>query len=517
MSDPLNNQRSSGTPSFMEQYGVFRAEPDKTQRASPLLGLVSNLNLPGRTGKTVQPLIAFHQLKPNGAAGDGGTQSFVDLSKTREEARHSTRFSSTLRDPRLTLNSTCSTSQGQRNSSFEDPSKFLLSCFPSGHLSTSENNLHKPESVTNLRGNDETKTESSRITYTPELATKILLRYGLEKEDLEQLLSYPEDQVTAMNLPFLLQQIRIEKEKKTRSEYCPGPLSDKIIRSEGTPINQDNISSHVDASGVTDTRLCETAEAVETISSGALSKDANSSHCKELQLKGSSEVKLDGSASLYNQDCPTGLSFIKTSAALPTSGPTDQPLKQTSQTLQKPFDLLRLLKQDTIMRFPQVLFVKDPKSNSSPETQTSDSAVPPDPRAFELDHSKSICLNDQNDTQQEELDVLEPEKNQDQEEQPYRTLEQPEPQMEKITLPQMFTTLKPASLPSLKVLPPASPQPLMIPAQMLQKSFNSLAGGSVFRGLPPAAMMEDYAAATPQTFPHTCSLCNQLCANVKVT
>ncbi|MED6256019.1 hypothetical protein ATANTOWER_018441, partial [Ataeniobius toweri] len=38
---------------------------------------------------------------------------------------------------------------------------------------------------------------------------------------------------------------------------------------------------------------------------------------------------------------------------------------------------------------------------------------------------------------------------------------------------------------------------------------------SAFYGLPPQAKMEDYAAATPTAFPHTCSLCSNKCASIK--
>ncbi|XP_054656010.1 serine-rich adhesin for platelets-like isoform X2 [Dunckerocampus dactyliophorus] len=56
--------------------------------------------------------------------------------------------------------------------------------------------------------------ESSPPKYSSESATGILLRFGLEKEDMEVLLSYPEDQITPASLPFILRQIRIQKAKK---------------------------------------------------------------------------------------------------------------------------------------------------------------------------------------------------------------------------------------------------------------------------------------------------------------
>ena len=55
--------------------------------------------------------------------------------------------------------------------------------------------------------------ESPIPKYTPQSAADILLYFGLEKEDLEELKSYPEDQLTPANLPFILRQIRIKKGK----------------------------------------------------------------------------------------------------------------------------------------------------------------------------------------------------------------------------------------------------------------------------------------------------------------
>ncbi|XP_070711288.1 uncharacterized protein [Pempheris klunzingeri] len=57
-------------------------------------------------------------------------------------------------------------------------------------------------------------TDSSRPKYTSESATKILLSFGLEKEDLEHLFAYPEDELTPANLPFILRQIRLQKTKR---------------------------------------------------------------------------------------------------------------------------------------------------------------------------------------------------------------------------------------------------------------------------------------------------------------
>uniref|UniRef100_A0A096MB26 Matrin-type domain-containing protein n=1 Tax=Poecilia formosa TaxID=48698 RepID=A0A096MB26_POEFO len=67
--------------------------------------------------------------------------------------------------------------------------------------------------------------EPIRPKYTSESASNILLQFGLEKEDLEHLISYPEDQITPENLPFILREIKLEKEKKTATAVQSNPYS----------------------------------------------------------------------------------------------------------------------------------------------------------------------------------------------------------------------------------------------------------------------------------------------------
>ncbi|XP_057709880.1 uncharacterized protein LOC130927828 isoform X2 [Corythoichthys intestinalis] len=66
--------------------------------------------------------------------------------------------------------------------------------------------------------------EPSQPIYTAELAADILLKFGLGHEDLEHLFSYPEDQVTPETLPFILQEIRIKKNRRVSNPNCSKPL-----------------------------------------------------------------------------------------------------------------------------------------------------------------------------------------------------------------------------------------------------------------------------------------------------
>ncbi|XP_041635189.1 uncharacterized protein LOC121504464 [Cheilinus undulatus] len=75
--------------------------------------------------------------------------------------------------------------------------------------------------------------KSGQPKYTSEAAANILMHFGLEKDDLEQLIAYPADQMTPANLPFILQQILLQKDKRAtttrKSKTLPEPQSNRPV------------------------------------------------------------------------------------------------------------------------------------------------------------------------------------------------------------------------------------------------------------------------------------------------
>ncbi|XP_045919714.1 uncharacterized protein LOC123979739 [Micropterus dolomieu] len=68
-----------------------------------------------------------------------------------------------------------------------------------------------------------------------ELAANILLQFGLEKQDLDYLISLPEDQITLDNLPLILHQIHIQKAKSATTAVQSVPYPEpQPNRSVGT-------------------------------------------------------------------------------------------------------------------------------------------------------------------------------------------------------------------------------------------------------------------------------------------
>lgn len=68
--------------------------------------------------------------------------------------------------------------------------------------------------------------QSTQQKYNSQSAADILLHFGLEKEDLEQLISYPEEEITPENLPFILRKIRIQKNKREATASQPNFFSE---------------------------------------------------------------------------------------------------------------------------------------------------------------------------------------------------------------------------------------------------------------------------------------------------
>lgn len=113
--------------------------------------------------------------------------------------------------------------------------------------------------------------ESSFPTYTPEMATRILDQIGLEKHDLEHLLIYPEDQITAENLPLILRQIRLQRTKSATKAVRSGTCSDtqpttdvKELAGLWNSLKTEMISPSSDPEKQLQTQLNENSKAVVT-------------------------------------------------------------------------------------------------------------------------------------------------------------------------------------------------------------------------------------------------------------
>ncbi|XP_036967632.1 uncharacterized protein LOC119026983 isoform X2 [Acanthopagrus latus] len=315
--DPFAPENQSSTQG---QYGLHsqQAEIDP-RRGTSRLGPGSSFSssgtssvIPSNSGGMIPSLMSqsmSYRPEQGRAIMDVDIERSIDMhiSRAREESRvpgnpvqrpidQDIRFTSTQRDEFRSSSTgmtsyampSASASLGHRHSDVEssrgsmdwsnykrptaDDSTFYSSSASSSYAGGSDGRFHAPsereremQPIPGLGGYDypgpdkpAASTESSRPKYTSQSAANILMHFGLEKEDLEHLISYPEDQITPANLPFILRQIRIEKTKKPTSAGQSKPYPDpqptrsvgqmdshSLSTSGGSGIRQEKISSAV--------------------------------------------------------------------------------------------------------------------------------------------------------------------------------------------------------------------------------------------------------------------------------
>uniref|UniRef100_A0A667Z5F7 Matrin-type domain-containing protein n=1 Tax=Myripristis murdjan TaxID=586833 RepID=A0A667Z5F7_9TELE len=246
-----------------------------------------------------------------------------------------------------------------------------------------------------------TVTEPSQPKYTSESAADILMQFGLSKEDLEHLISYPEDQLTPANLPFILRQIRIQKAKRSAA----AETASAAVRQPSKVIDYGHTGKYTGGLG-------------EEIGGKSRSTGASSG----------------GSGSLVMMD-----TFSSTKRL--AIGHEGQMKQQTHQQQQMP-------KQQTQMQ-----------SAVWPPVFSAMKTVPPAPHI---------------------------------------------PSVTDVSFGGETSVFHPGG--TMMVRSPNQKIPPLMPA-------TSRAG----KRLPTPTMMTDYMAVTPRIFPHTCSLCNKECDQMKVS
>ncbi|KAM7376989.1 hypothetical protein PAMA_013667 [Pampus argenteus] len=410
-------------------------------------------------------------------------------------------------------------SSGYKRPNAEDPSKFYSSTPSSSYGGGGDSRFNvfsereDKSSIPELRkiydypvpDKPASPTESSLPKYTPESATNILLHFGLEKEDLEHLIAYPEDQITPANLPFILRQIRIQKAKRpttaTQSKPYPEPRTtrsgmDSFSTSGGAEMHQKETASsilqpskvidygHVGkyAGGIGD-------EIERTGGSGANSggmKDNSGSHSWDPLQKTMAAGRSSTLGSSHVTSVSSSYGSILSSVTPSSNDPTKRLQTQQNQAPKETLNSFSMQKRGTDIRVlksedPKPIPLKEPEANRHPEskTQTSCGLVrgvhPSRPGLVVIGSNDSSGTKDQ-------IPIAS-------------------------HIPSIFDLMRrPVFIPSdhhrTNMIPPGPPQP-----NPMNSNTQLPAKRTVSKRLPTTAMMHDYAAATPRIFPHTCVLC----------
>ncbi|KAL4007484.1 hypothetical protein ACER0C_001336 [Sarotherodon galilaeus] len=436
MSHPLYNPYASGNQSSSQgRYGQssMQAERD-SHKTSPHLGPGSSFSssgvssvTPAKSGGIIPSLLTMPMsYRPEGSktSMDEDIKRSIDMhiSRAREEVRNqpvnkSSHFTTTQRDEchssskDVTSYVLSSTSQrppdvasstssmdwlpSYKRETEDDSSKYCSSSASLSYQSTGDGRFNASnerernvQSIPGLGDYDYPvpdkpvgSAESTRPKYTSETAVNILMHFGLEKEDLEHLISYPEDQITPDNLPFILRQIRMEKAKRSTTagpskSYDPHSTTsmsgrERLSTSRGEGMCQDELSPIVQPSKVIDYGHTgkytgsfgdeigrSSGRAGSTLLMGSYDSSGLS---REPLQKSMTEVK----NSTLVSSCDQGSSFTS-HGSMRSSGPAQQLPTQPNQPSQEIFKGFSLPKTDTDIRpfkaeVTKALPLKDPE------------------------------------------------------------------------------------------------------------------------------------------------------------
>ncbi|KAM9335506.1 uncharacterized protein ABDE67_020491 [Symphorus nematophorus] len=484
-----------------------------------------------------------------------------------------------------------------------DDSKFYSSSVSSNYASGADGRFNAPSKRQNapipglgdydypVPDKPAVPTDSSRPKYTSESAASILLQFGLEKEDLEHLASFPEDQITPDNLPFILRQICVQKAKRATPGLHPEPYpepqptrsvsgmdSHGLSSSGGGGIRQEEISSAVlqpskvidyghtgkYTGGVGDNIVRTSGSRANSGLSGSMLPMDSSRHSGEPLPKNTTEVKSSALASHVQTRSVTSPSSSYSSALKSVAPPSHDQTKrlqiQPNQTYQAIPSSFSLPKKDTDIRVfkseaSRPVPLKEPEGDrqSTLKTQPPSSMLhgvhPSRPGLVLISSNNTGGTKDQSKPRGQGSTV--PEQVKRQQLQPMEQQSKQHKQTQRQPLSHTGRAMGPPDFSSVKSVPPAAlnpsvtdnsraiQHPVFIPGDLTPvvippvptQAIPSLMSISpmtlpisniqlpakmgISKGVPLPAMMQDYAAASPRIFPHTCSLCNKECSNMK--
>ena len=615
MSHPFYNPYVSGNQSSSQgSYGLPSVQGERNPRTgSPHFGPGSSSSAassapPGGMIPSLLTQSASYRPEPSRAKMDKDIERSVDLhiSRARDEVTfvgkpdhqpmgQSTRFTNTQEilssgtGTTSYLMSTTSASAGPRHSDVEggSGSSDWLPCYKRSTADDSSKFYSPPASTTysssererdvplgsgdfdyRVSGKPEAPTETSRPKYNSEAATDILLQFGLEKKDLDYLISYPEDQMTPDNLPFILRQIRTKKtERAERAER-----TERAERAERTAIQPKPYPQPPPIRGVSgmdgfrgsggSSAVLQPTQVIDyghtgNYAGGALDEIGRTSggsgnmllvntnninsHTQEPPQKDTAEVKSTSLGSSFDQGgAVSNASF--NSILRPVAPQCIDPAKrlktqpnQTYQTIHSSSSLSRKDKEGGFRHeeSPKARPLKKTQADhkSAAKTQPSSSLYrsvhPNRPGLVVIGTSEATGTKNQSATQGKGSMVAKqmPKK---------QVPKQSVTQLGKALWPPVVPATQPSSLlssptyPSRTVQPSGfSPHSTSTPSASLQparslKNFlpsptQHPAKLTDTKTLPTPAMMHDYASATPGVFPHTCSLCFKEFTNMKVS
>lgn len=428
----------------------------------------------------------------------------------------------------------------------EEPARFHLSPssdYPSGsdgRFFAPNEDSEGDQSVSGLQSYDD---PSQSNESTPELAAILLERFGLEKEDLEYLLMFPEDQINSDNLALILKQIRLMKDKKTSTVSQPstsfrGP--DTPCSTRGPETYHEEISTkvfkptkvidygHTGSYNMVEEEIRHSSKVTSGLSgsptSFASSSETESSSMPKLSQTHpvlappkdhipflSPEDDGDEPGKPVTQKSQTPEKTVPTVVSPKVEAdPPKQPQNQPVQAPGLTFTPMVLLKKSAAAR-------KRPKFSvanllNDPQGEAKDSETPKTPSGPSGDVGKVVFkqdggAEDPNKSQQQKSEVTKEKA----EGKPAKEEQKQKSQQSKAAAEK--TKQKSKERPTSSRYRATSPGQKSTKA----KKHHSSSKLEVFKGQPSRHLVNDYAAMDPPAFPHRCTLCDEKCYDMKVS
>lgn len=557
------NPCASGKPSSTHrQYGFSSAHTGKDPQ-TPSLHLNPGASLTSSGG--IRPSLMPHALgyRPEGVRTemdeDIGRTVDLHISRAREEVRglskpmqlntgHGSGFTNTPKDDFCSSDTTYAassslTSAGHRHSDLQSGRSSLdwlnkydkVSSDSSKSFSSSASSNHGERDLQHIPGLGDFRKraphpETDRSEHTTETALNILRQHGLEKEDLEHLISYPEDQMTPANLPYILRQIRIHKAKRTATAGQPKPFSDHQPSASVSGMSSQSLSipglSAPSHSGMSSAGL----QPRKVIDYGHTSKFPGGvvDKAKHSSVTGSSGSVLLMDTSNKSRQSQEQLCKDTAKTKSPASSSS---LDRASEKSQR--------KSEGHQANAKSLL------NAKPPSCTPLLGVHPDrPGLVLIQRNDNNGNHDKSKLKTQESPLAEQTKKHQMQRQPAEQQSKQQKQkevasnMEQGAWPSVFSAAKPhlsaAAIPSIPSVSqtlhqaafspnptshsPATHQLPPAPVNFGNTTLpSSQAKISVSKALPSPAMIHDYTATTPRFFPHTCSLCVKDCFQLQVS
>lgn len=385
----------------------------------------------------------------------------------------------------------------------------------------------------------------------------VLKNYGLDLDDLDEILNYPDDQTTSENLPHIIEEIRLKKAARAAASVqsnfsstaqpaasvaipktCLQPSKETAYGLSGKP--EDRIAKSICCTPKTDENILPSCsfknsshseEVPESGSSGLVPSNDQSGPIDSLTPKGNVVAPLNSDvAGTPNQTSQT----IFTTSSLPNEA--------QDTTMTNPEDVMFVSTKETVPgSFEDIIYVSSGESSldSAPSeepichfaaktlpTSSLDQKVNSTQSVAHLGRNEDTFANNERETQSSKVVKT-------------TVIQQTQKSVAKPSRFQMWQNFMSNSepLPSFVSTIAYTSHPVQFFAPMVNDPNScivspsrpalgqayatsvphSAAKNPTSKGLPSREMMTDYAAAQPKTFPHTCSLCKKKCAQLKVS